>query len=125
KQLAVIREEKEKELETARTGMMVAREQLEVDKATLVERAEEDQRNCEAEIQSLKGKIEVAERELQDVVVSKERQLKDAEEAFQMEEEALKESVRAESEKRDYEQKLFEQEKLEKEKELNRLREAY
>jgi hypothetical protein len=123
--LASVKEEKEKELDSARLSMAVSREQLEVDKATLIEKAEADQRQCEAEIADLKTKIDGAERNLQDFVVGHERRKKDTEESFLKEESMLKDAVRSESEKRDYEQKLFEQEKTAKEKELNRLKEEY
>jgi hypothetical protein len=123
--LSTVKEEKEKELNSARTSMAVSREQLEVDKATLIEKAEADQRRCEAEVADLKTQIDQAERSLQDFVGGHERRKKDTEESFLKEESMLKDAVRAESDKRDYEQKLFEQEKNTKEKELNRLKEEY
>jgi chromosome segregation ATPase len=67
--LAEIKGEKEKELEAARLAMKVSAQQLEVDKATLIEKAEEDQRRCEAEVADLKTKAIAAERELQDFVM--------------------------------------------------------
>jgi hypothetical protein len=125
KQLAEIKGEKEKELDTAKLGMAISKEQLEVDKATLIEKAEEDQRRTEAEIQQLKSRLDDSERELQALVLSKENEKSNAEESFRKEEAALKEAVRIESEKRDYEQKLYEQEKNIKEKEVARLKEEY
>ncbi|MCG3205223.1 MAG: hypothetical protein KCHDKBKB_01942 [Elusimicrobia bacterium] len=123
--LANIKGEKEKELHEARLGMKVLREQLEVDKATLIEKAEVDQQQCEVEVVDLRNKVISGEKELQDLVLRHEQAKKQMEEAFQKEESLLKETVKTESERRDYEQKLFEQEKTSKEKELNRLKEEY
>lgn len=125
KRISEIRGEKEKELDAAKTAMAIGREQLEIDKATLIEKAEDEQRKCEAEVADLKAKIESAERDLQDFLVKNEVEKKDTEEGFVREECLIKETLKTESEKRDYEQKLFEQEKNQKEKELNRLREEY
>ena len=123
--MSEIKSEKEKELDAARLSMRVAREQLDVDKATLIERAEDDQRKCEAEVADLRAKLNVAERDYQDFMVRHEQIKKETEEAFLKEETMLKDAVKAESERRDYEQKLFEQEKTSKEKELSRLKEEY
>lgn len=123
--LAEIKGEKEKELDESRLSMKVAREQLEIDKATLVEKAEEDQRKCEAEVADLRAKVNSAERELQDFTVNHEKVKKETEEAYLKEEVMLKDAVKSESERRDFEQKLYEQEKTGKEKELNRLKEEY
>ncbi|MCB4757495.1 MAG: hypothetical protein LHV69_10785, partial [Elusimicrobia bacterium] len=123
--LSTVRADKEKEVESARINLQVAKEQLEIDKATLVEKAEEDRKRCEADVGELKEKIEAAEKELQDLVVEQEQKKKDTEESFQREESILKETVKNETEKRDYEQKLYQQEKVQKEKELARLREEY
>jgi hypothetical protein len=125
KNLVTIKAEKEKELESGRVAMIIAKEQLDIDKATLIEKAEEDQRRSEVEIGELKIKIEACEKELQDLVVRSEQRKKEAEEGYQREENLLKEAVKTEADKRDYEQKLFEQEKSIKEKELNRLKEDY
>lgn len=125
KRLATVKGDKEKELESARIGMKLAKEQLEVDRATLVERAEEDQRACEREIEQLKQKIEAEEKALQDLIVRTDAEKKQAEEGFEREEGLLKEAVKTEAEKRDYEQKLYEQEKTTKEKELARLKDEY
>lgn len=123
--LANIKGEKEKELEDARLSMKVSREQLEVDKATLIEKAESDQHACEAEVADLRNKVISGERDLQDFVVRHEQAKKETEEAFLKEESMLKDAVKVESERRDYEQKLFEQEKSMKEKDLNRTKEDY
>jgi predicted DsbA family dithiol-disulfide isomerase len=108
RKLTDLKGEKEKELESVRVGIAVSREQLEVDKATLIEKAEEDERRCHQEVSDLKNKIDEAERELQLLVQTRETKKKDEEEAFTKEEQALKDAIRVESEKRDYEQKLFE-----------------
>jgi hypothetical protein len=118
-----LRADKEKELEAARQAMLLAKEQLDIDKATLIEKAEEDQRACEAEVKDLQERLATAEREFQDLVSEHDKRKKDAEEAFEREESILKDAVKTESDKRDYEQKLFEQEKESKEKEIARLRE--
>lgn len=125
KKISDIHGEKEKELEAARVAMILAKEQLEVDKATLIEKAEDEQRRCEEEVSEFKHKIEVAEKELQDLMVGQEQKKKDIEDGFLREENVLKDSLKTEAEKRDYEQKLFEQEKSQKEKEINNLREEY
>ncbi len=125
KRLTEIKSEKEKELDQARLAMKISREQLDVDKATLVEKAEEDQRKCEAEVADLRAKVTASERELQEFSTNHEKVKKETEEAFLKEELMLKDAVKAESERRDYEQKLYEQEKASKEKELTRLKEEY
>lgn len=125
KRLGEIKGEKEKELDSLRLSMRLEKEQLDVDKATLIEKAEQDQKQCEADIQRLRNEIAVDEKELESLVLNHSQRLKDAEEAYQREEAALKEAVKTEAEKRDYEQKLFEQEKSMKEKELSQIREEY
>ncbi len=91
--LTDIKGEKEKELEAARLAMKIAAQQLEVDKATLIEKAEEDQRRCEAENADLRAKILGAERELQDFTARHEQQKKDTEDSFLKEEAMLKDAV--------------------------------
>lgn len=125
KKLSTIRSDKEKELESAHIAMQLGKEQLEIDKATLIEKAEEDKRRCEGEVREYKEKVEAAEKELQDLILGHDQRKKDAEESFEKEESILKEAVKNETEKRDYEQKLYQQEKADKEKEINRLREEY
>lgn len=123
--LSTVREEKEKELEETRIAIKVAKEQLEIDKATIVERAEEDQRRCAADVRELEEKVNKTEVELQNLILANETARKDAEDGFQKEEALLKETVKNETEKRDYEQKLYQDEKASREKEINRLREDY
>jgi len=125
KKLKTVRDENDKELETVRSSMMIAKEQLEVDKATLIEKAQEDQKQCEKEIQELQKNVEDIEKEFQTFTLDKDKRIKNEEEGFDQEEKGLKEALRVESEKRDYEQKLHEQEKTQKQKELNTLREDY
>jgi hypothetical protein len=105
--------------------MEVTREQLDLDKVSLVEKAEDDQKRAQAEVQSLQEQIASAEKELQNLILDKETEKKNAEEAFLQEETRLKETLVNESEKRDFEQKLYIQEKSIKEKDLNRLKEDY
>ncbi len=121
--LSSLRLDKEKELEVARLAMQLAAQQLDLDKATIVEKAEADQVRTEAEVKELQERLAVAEREFQDFVSDHDRRKKDAEEVFEREEGLLKEAVKTESDKRDYEAKLFEQEKESKEKEVARLKE--
>lgn len=123
KKIADLRELKETELEAARTSMLLAKEQLDVDKATLVEKAEDDQRRCETEVAELQQNLAHAEKAFELFVSEHDKRKKDTEEAFTRDEALLKESVKAESDKRDYEQKLFEQEKTQREREIARLRE--
>ena len=125
RRVASVREENEKELYAVQTAMAVAREQLEVDRASIVERAEDDQRRCEADLNDLKEKLALAEREFQELVVRHEQAKKDEDEACRREETSIRDAVKAEGEKRDVEQKIFEQEKAQLEKELVRLREDY
>jgi hypothetical protein len=125
RKLSTIREDKEKELEETRVAIKVAKEQLEIDKATIIEKAEEDQRRCAGEVRELEEKVTKTEVELQNLILTNETSRKDAEDAFQKEETLLKETVKSETEKRDYEQKLYQEEKTGREKELNRLREEY
>lgn len=123
--LGTVREEKEKELDETRIAIKMAKEQLEIDKATIVEKAEEDQRRCAAEVRELEEKVNKTEMELQNLILTNETTRKDAEEGFQKEEALLKEALKAETEKRDYEQKLYQEEKTGREKQLNGLREEY
>ncbi len=123
--LGTVREEKEKELEETRIAIKMAKEQLEIDKATIVEKAEEDQRRCAADVRELEEKVNKTEIELQNLILNNEAVRKDAEEGFQKEEALLKEALKAETEKRDYEQKLYQEEKTGREKQLNGLREEY
>lgn len=121
--LVELRADKEKELEAARAAMLLAKQQLDIDKATIVEKAEEEQRRTEAEVKDLQERLARAEREFQELVADHDRRKKDAEEAFEREEAILKEAVKTEADKRDYESKLFEQEKETKQKEINRIKE--
>ena len=123
KKIADLRAEKEKELENARMALLLSKEQLDVDKATLVEKAEDDQRQCEREVKELQENLAAAEKSFETFVLEHEKRKKDTEEAYARDEGILKESVKTESEKRDYEQKLFEQEKVQREREIGRLRE--
>ncbi len=123
--LSNVQSEKERELHDLHTQMQVSREQLDLDKVSLVEKAEDDQRRAEAEVKELEFKINNAERDLQNLVLEKENEKKTAEEVFLGEEIRLKETLKSESEKRDYEQKLFAQDKDMKERDLVRLREEY
>jgi|GEM_PF-6065666 len=125
KKLAGLRQETEKELQSVRSGMTIAKNQLDVDKATLIEKAEADQKECEKNIQVLQDKVQAAETELQSLVLDKEKRAKEDQEIFEREESALKQTVQAESEKRDYEQKLLEQERNIKSKELSQMKEEY
>jgi len=123
RKVSALRTDKEKELEGARMAMLLAKEQLDVDKATLVEKAEDDQRRCETDVKELQENLAVAERSFETFVLEHDKRKKDTEEAYARDEAQLKESVKSEADKRDYEQKLFEQEKIQRERELNRLRE--
>ncbi len=123
RKIAALRTDKEKELEGARMAMLLAKEQLDVDKATLVEKAEDDQRRCETEVKELQENLAQAEKAFESFVLEHDKRKKDTEEAYARDETLLKESVKSEADKRDYEQKLFEQEKIQRERELNRLRE--
>lgn len=125
KQLNTIQGEKEREVQNLHLQIEVIREQLELDKVTLAERAEEDQRRCEEELHSLQEKILVAERDLQALVLDKETEKKNVEDGFTHEEKVLADTLKSESEKRDFEQKLYEQEKAGKEKDLQRLKEEF
>jgi hypothetical protein len=125
KRLSEVTQEKEREMEELRVKMQVAREQLELDKAALIEKAEDDQRKCEADVQNLQSSITLSDSELQTLILEKDKRVKDLEDGFSKEEELLKETVKSETEKRDYEQKLFAQEKAQKELELNGLKEEY
>lgn len=123
KKIAGLRADKEKELENARTALLLAKEQLDVDKATLVEKAEDDQRSCEREVKELQDNLAAAEKSFETFVMEHDKRKKDTEDAYARDEQILKDSVKTESEKRDYEQKLFEQEKTQREREIARLRE--
>ncbi|MFN0116925.1 MAG: hypothetical protein ACKVQC_01360 [Elusimicrobiota bacterium] len=125
KKLLSIREEKEKELEDVKVSLKLSKDQLEIDKVTLIEKAEEEERLCAKEVAELQKKIEHDEKALEILILESEKNKKELEEGYHREESILKESVQAESQKRDFEQKLFEQEKLTKEKELQRLKEEY
>ena len=123
--LSTIHEEKEKELLSVRTELAIMREQLEVDKATIIEKADADQRQCEEDVRKLTDKIEASEKEFQGLIIGNDQKKKDAEEGYTKEEAMLKETLTREGEKRDYERALLEQEKISKEKELGRLRDDY
>lgn len=123
--LGSVRDEKEDELERTRVAIKVAKEQLEIDKATIVEKAEEDQRRCEADVRDLDEKVNTTELELQNLILSNETASKEAEENFQKEEALLKDTVKSETDKRDYEQRLYQEERGAREKEINQLREEY
>jgi hypothetical protein len=124
-QLSTIHSEKEKEIDAAKMQMTIAREQLELDKASLIEKAEEEQRVCEADIKVLQEQSHRAEVELQNLILAKETEKKNLEDASQNEETLLKEAVKNEAEKRDYEHRLYAQEKAIKEKELLKVKEEY
>ena len=120
-----IRGDNEKQIEAVKTSLLIAKEQLEIDKAALIEKAEEEQKKCEKDVRQLEKEIQKAESANQETILTSETKAKEEEEAFVQEESALKEALRVETERRDYEQKLFEQEKSIKEKELVRLRDEY
>lgn len=125
KKITEVVQEKEQELEALKISLSSAKEQLEMDKATLIEKAEVEQRQCEKDVQDLEQRVLKADSELQELIVHKQEVIKNSEEAYAKEESMLKDAVKVETEKRDYEQKLFAQEKSDKEKELNVLKEEY